>query len=97
MAWGVDMGVDMRNETEVDAFHNRMDHCIDSVRQSLMCSADVSTIHWIWDDIDGIYKADPRTIHMCRNFDAIRDWAFARRARPIDMTIHVPDPLQSGA
>ncbi|PLN76268.1 hypothetical protein BDW42DRAFT_179149 [Aspergillus taichungensis] len=96
MAWGVDMGVDTSNETEVDAFHEHMDHCIDSLRQSLMCSADVSTIHWLWDDDDKIYKADPRTIHMCRNFDAIRDWAFARRARPNDRTTYVSDPLQNG-
>lgn len=61
------------------------DHCIDAIRQSVMCHADVSPIsfHVVLppDDVDdvgtGIF---PRlgTKHTCRNFEKIQDWARAR-------------------
>ena len=49
------------------------DHCIDSIRQSLMCSADISPVIWHWKK-DG-FKQDMNNTHVCRNFDKITDWA----------------------
>ena len=49
------------------------DHCIDSIRQSLMCSADISPITWHWRE-DG-FKQDMNNTHICRDFDAIMRWA----------------------
>ncbi|PVH72008.1 hypothetical protein DL98DRAFT_351932, partial [Cadophora sp. DSE1049] len=50
-------------------------HCIDSIRLSLQCHADLSLIPQRW--ADG--WLEPWAVwtnkHMCRNFDAIRDWA----------------------
>ncbi|KAK1761845.1 hypothetical protein QBC33DRAFT_462558 [Phialemonium atrogriseum] len=66
-------------------FFRHFDHCIDAIRQSVMCHADVSPIsfHVVLppDDVDdvgtGIF---PRlgTKHTCRNFEKIQDWARAR-------------------
>ncbi|KAF9891375.1 hypothetical protein FE257_004231 [Aspergillus nanangensis] len=80
LAWGVDMGMDAQNEPEREQLNTRMDHCVNSIRQSLMCSADISTIQWNWVEKDQLYNPDLRTIHTCRDFEAIRDWAVENRA-----------------
>lgn len=52
------------------------DHCIDSIRQTLMCHADVSPIpfHINVPANTGIF---PRlaTTHTCRNFTKIQQWS----------------------
>ena len=63
-----------------------VDHCIDTIRQSLMCHADVAPVPFhiaeppkgALGDI-GIY---PRltTMHSCRNYNKVKDWALAHRA-----------------
>lgn len=87
------MEVDMQNSTEKDAFYEHMDHCINSIRQSLMCSADIATIHWQWSDKKQVNLADPKTVHTCRDFEAIRRWAYENRVGVFDTSVHVPDPL----
>ncbi|KAI0975025.1 hypothetical protein F4678DRAFT_421712 [Xylaria arbuscula] len=51
-------------------------HCIDSIRLSLQCHADATLVPQRW--ADG--WLEPWAVwtnkHMCRNFDAIRDWAW---------------------
>ncbi|KAF9065603.1 hypothetical protein BDP27DRAFT_1298076 [Rhodocollybia butyracea] len=54
-------------------------HCIDSIRQSLMCSADISVNVWQWDDKIEKVVGHSDIIHSCRNFDKVRDWALDRR------------------
>ncbi|GLB20941.1 hypothetical protein AtubIFM61612_010889 [Aspergillus tubingensis] len=93
-AWGHDMGVNMSDPQEVEDFWTHLDHCSDSIRQNLMCSSDVSTIHWLWAEEDKTWEADGRVMHTCRDFEAIRDWAFENRAGMIDRTVWVPDPLK---
>ncbi|KAJ0109998.1 uncharacterized protein J7T55_014800 [Diaporthe amygdali] len=60
---------------DTDAFRH-WDHCIDSLRQTIMCHADVAPIpfHVNVPDKKGIF---PRlaTTHTCRNFDRIQQWA----------------------
>jgi hypothetical protein len=38
--------------------------------------------------------ADGRVVHTCRDFEAIRNWAFERTAGVVDFEIWVPDPLK---
>ncbi|KAL3473610.1 hypothetical protein BJX99DRAFT_261142 [Aspergillus californicus] len=97
LAWGTpisSMGVDPANETEINQFWVHVDHCVNSVRQSLMCAADISTIHWSWVQEDQMWEADPQTVHTCRDFEAIRDWAFENRVGAIDRAVWVEDPLR---
>ena len=52
-----------------------VDHCIDTLRQTLMCHGDIAlhTFDWIPD-----YRRpwpNFNVVHECRNFDAIYDWA----------------------
>ncbi|KAM7195066.1 protein of unknown function (DUF3328) domain containing protein [Rhypophila sp. PSN 637] len=60
---------------DTDAFRH-WDHCVDSLRQTLMCHADVSPIpfHVNVPDEKGIF---PRlaTTHTCRDFGKIQQWS----------------------
>lgn len=73
-----------------------MSHCLDSIRQSLMCSADVSLIVWKWDAEAG--QSFPRgdVVHLCRDFDRIKELAVARQLDDkLDTKIHVVSDLSS--
>lgn len=58
-------------------------HCLDMIRQSLMCSADISIISWympIASSAEHTPNPLPRfdQTRMCRDFDRLRDWARSR-------------------
>lgn len=57
------------------------EHCIDTIRQSLQCSADISPVLYHWDGYVGEVKGDARTVHTCRNFTKIQEWAAAHRVK----------------
>ncbi|KAH7030008.1 hypothetical protein B0J12DRAFT_745274 [Macrophomina phaseolina] len=71
------------------------DHCVDALRQSLMCQADIAPIpfHVNVPFNRGIF---PRlaTTHTCRNFTKIQEWAKAHRAPEFDFMISDPVKLQ---
>ena len=52
-------------------------HCLDLIRQQLMCQADTTMFGTMWFDKDGLTTIIPdfNHAHRCRDFDAIRDWA----------------------
>ena len=52
------------------------DHCIDHLRQTLQCRADLTPMEWQLEDDKIILRTD--TLHTCVDFDAIRDWAAER-------------------
>lgn len=57
-----------------------MDHCINSIRQSLMCNADVSTVGYDWFPEINLLRTRLDSVHRCRNWDAIHDWALDHQA-----------------
>jgi hypothetical protein len=67
------------------------DHCINSLRESLTCSVDISPIIWTWDDERS--KSLPRleaVPHVCRNFEKIREWAQKHKLGSFfDDSVHV--------
>jgi Mycotoxin biosynthesis protein UstYa len=79
------------NETLIDMDH--IDHCIDAMRQSFMCSADISPITWKWDEVSQSARGQLTTPHTCRDFEAIREWALEHQTEHFDIHIHAPDPL----
>ncbi|KAJ4408288.1 hypothetical protein N0V91_003292 [Didymella pomorum] len=53
-------------------------HCLDIIRQQLMCNVDIGVLGQVWyqppnSPIEPF--VDFNTVHTCRNFDAVRDWA----------------------
>jgi hypothetical protein len=72
-----------------------LDHCVDQIRQALMCASDLSTNWLFWDERTQINTAAGSTYHSCRNFDNVVEWARTHRAEPFDLKIWVNDPLKS--
>lgn len=64
------------NYTSHDAHH--LNHCIESLRMSVMCHSDISTHTWLYDRSEMLPKATLHIQHTCRDFEAIRKWAGER-------------------
>jgi len=80
---------------KLEDWPEHLSHCLDGIRQSLMCSADISLVVWQW--IESQETASPRmdVIHSCRNYDKIADWAKAHKwQREFDLTVHVEDDIE---
>jgi len=86
------------DKTDYPPDHEKMglehlEHCYDALRQSLMCSADITPIPWMWDETADRAKAVGRIMHTCRDFEAIQEWSREHEVKSYDPTIFVPDPL----
>ncbi|OAL52345.1 hypothetical protein IQ07DRAFT_620013 [Pyrenochaeta sp. DS3sAY3a] len=63
---------------DANILKHHVTHCLDILRQQLMCTVDVGVLGQVWyQPPDKPVQAfvDFNTMHKCRNFDAIRDWA----------------------
>ncbi|KAI9038103.1 oxidase ustYa family protein [Aspergillus affinis] len=54
------------------------DHCLDQIRQALMCAADTSVVFFEWSKQSNASRPRVDNLHTCRDFDKIKDWAFDR-------------------
>jgi hypothetical protein len=61
-------------EDELLGFHH-VNHCVDAIRQSLMCTVDVTPLVWQWSDERQMLVEKATVVHTCRNFNRVRDWA----------------------
>ncbi|KAF4456445.1 tat pathway signal sequence [Fusarium austroafricanum] len=72
-----------KNDGEVFRLH--VTHCLDTIRQVLMCNVDTGVLGQVWYD-----KKDPNafpdfnTKHTCKNYDDIRKFAKKLQAPPPD-------------
>ncbi|KAF2171774.1 hypothetical protein M409DRAFT_18008 [Zasmidium cellare ATCC 36951] len=91
-------GTDWTDQDELMAI-THVDHCINAIRQSLMCSADITPLVWGRRSLDERAKEVMEVEHSCRNFEAVKRWAADRQLRTnFDFTAIVEDdPLQWGA
>lgn len=74
---------------------DHVDHCLDSVRQSVMCHADIAPITWTWVEEERASKGVLTNHHTCRDFEAIRTWAREHHTEKFDSTVRAEDPLVS--
>jgi hypothetical protein len=65
-----------------------VDHCIDHIRQSLMCFSDVSPTSFYFDPKRG-NNPKPVGTHMCRNFERVKEWAVERRVMEFSMQAEI--------
>lgn len=57
-------------------------HCLDTVRQVLMCNVDTGVLGQVWIDPEHPTAfPDFRTKHVCKNYDDIREWAKRHQVR----------------
>ncbi|PPJ53115.1 hypothetical protein CBER1_11780 [Cercospora berteroae] len=54
------------------------EHCIETLRQTLMCHGDISPLRYRINVLNGILGPDLAGRHTCRNFSKILDWARSR-------------------
>ncbi|CZS90856.1 uncharacterized protein RAG0_01745 [Rhynchosporium agropyri] len=54
------------------------DHCLDHIRQQLMCHADLTPIPVIWYEGHGRSFVQSDVVHTCRNWDAVHDFVSSR-------------------
>lgn len=72
-----------KNEEKILRLH--ASHCLDTIRQVLMCNADTGVLGQVWYDPENIRTfPDFQTKHKCKNFDAIRQWAIDHQAPPTE-------------
>lgn len=43
-------------------------HCVDSIRQSLTCNADLSVLTWNWDEGEQRHRPKLTVPHVCKRF-----------------------------
>ncbi|KAF2450356.1 hypothetical protein P171DRAFT_138733 [Karstenula rhodostoma CBS 690.94] len=63
----------------VNDTHVPFAHCLDQLRQSLMCASDTATMPWSWSKSRERMVVGARTVHTCRDFEGVREWARGRR------------------
>lgn len=59
------------------AHRTETDHCIETLRLNIMCQSDVGVFTmnlFPGSGLDGVWP-DFSTLHTCRNYEAIREWA----------------------
>jgi hypothetical protein len=60
-------------------------HCLDTVRQVLMCNVDTGVLGQRWVDGEQPYGfPDFQTTHKCKNYDDVRQWAEKLQSAPFD-------------
>ena len=62
------------------------DHCLDYVRQSLMCSADATPVRLEWRKESQFLIPKFDRPHTCRNFERLHEWSKGR-----DLQEHMAD------
>lgn len=76
-------------------------HCLDILRQVLMCNPDVGVLGQVWWQPENMTHpqafVDFNTVHRCRDYEAVRVWAEAHQLPPeeeVDMSkfFKIPRP-----
>jgi hypothetical protein len=55
--------------------HGHLDHCIDALRQFVMCQSDTNVFPFRFPFNDGDPWPDYSSPRMCRNYEKVRQWA----------------------
>lgn len=58
----------------------RLEHCLDGLRRSLMCHADMTFIPVRWSENRGWIMPIFDTVYTCRDYDAMKRWTRDRDA-----------------
>ncbi|KAH8603103.1 hypothetical protein B0O99DRAFT_605126 [Bisporella sp. PMI_857] len=73
-SWYQDLGGEFEDGEEALTMH--IDHCLEILRKSIQCNADVGLFTFYMMDGDPLPWPELDTEwHVCRNFDAVREWA----------------------
>ncbi|KAK9790214.1 putative Cyclochlorotine biosynthesis protein O [Seiridium cardinale] len=80
------------NEPDMHPYRMHIEHCVDALREALMCRAELAPIPM---EFNKRYRtARPAFVaaeHTCRNFDKIRDWAASQYPATHPLWLKAPD------
>jgi Mycotoxin biosynthesis protein UstYa len=81
-------------EFKKDKANKNQDHCLDALREQLMCTADIGVLPYVRvRRNERAYPDFPAAPHMCRNFEDIREWARdAQTGREWTAHLYEPQP-----
>ncbi|KAJ3759347.1 hypothetical protein EV360DRAFT_69580 [Lentinula raphanica] len=69
-------------------------HCIELLREAIMCSGSITPLVWQWNDTLGEAEMRWDVVHTCRSFDLVHKWAKDNQLRRLFLTdVHVEDDL----
>lgn len=84
--------LDERHQMAAGRPFDHVDHCLNAVRESIMCNADITPNVWQVPPGSNMSQIRFNTVHTCRDFTAIQEWAKLRNVE------HLPgvttDPLE---
>lgn len=83
---------DQHNELMSD---DHISHCIDSLRQALMCYVDVTPIPWVWSPLRKEAVPAATIQHTCRNFETIKQWTKENHIDTFNSKVFVEDELKA--
>ncbi|KAJ7202038.1 hypothetical protein GGX14DRAFT_399612 [Mycena pura] len=73
---------------------DHLDHCIDWIRQALMCAGDTSVIVWQWDPAQNKTTFQGDVAHTCRNFEKLREWGKSHAIQShYDTSVRIEDGI----
>ncbi len=50
-----------------------LDHCLDSLRQAIMCTSDPSTLFWSREPGESKFALNFESTHRCRSFEKLQE------------------------
>ena len=68
-------------QREDNRYHN--EHCIDMLRQSVMCHGDITPVTMRWGKTQPIPLADVTGPHECMNWARLNEWAKERSIKEV--------------
>jgi hypothetical protein len=72
---------DFAFHSKVSTNKNTLAHCLDIIRQQLMCNVDIAVLGQVWWNKEApTALPDFNTKHICRNYDTVRQWAKENQA-----------------
>ncbi|KAF7294093.1 hypothetical protein MKEN_01455900 [Mycena kentingensis (nom. inval.)] len=72
-------GWDIHNPANADNATVHVSHCVDWIRQSIMCHGDTSVLVWQWSEENKVTAPKATIPHVCRNFDTLKQWGKEHR------------------
>ncbi|KAK3315706.1 hypothetical protein B0H66DRAFT_269811 [Apodospora peruviana] len=78
------LGCHAEHEPEEYARYH-IDHCIELLRERLMCTADIGIVPLVWLGMDGRTTGDMKREHVCRDYDAVRMFF-------VENAVRMPEP-----
>ncbi|KAF9522204.1 hypothetical protein CPB83DRAFT_777449, partial [Crepidotus variabilis] len=73
---------------------DHISHCVDALRQALMCAADITPMSWRWKPEAQEAKLVVNDVpHTCRNFEKVKQWAKENHLDSFDSKVFVEDNL----